>query len=119
MIEHFLQCRRRIVLEVRGGSTDSTELGDVHHAEVGGLSRQQQSSRVGGRDRLDAAVRERNLVRARVTVQPLRTRQEAVGGGARAGGRDGMIARDGAYECCVARRRARMQRAAVALSASP
>ena len=93
VVEHFLECRRGVVVEVGGGLTDSAELGDVHHAEVRGLAREKQSSWIRGRDALDGAVRERDLVSARVAIEPLRTWPEAVGGRARAGGLDVVIAR--------------------------
>ena len=95
VVKHLLERRRGVVVEIGGGLADSAQLGDVHHSEVRGLPREQQSSRVRGRDELEGAVGERDAVGARVARQPLRTWREAVCGRARTGGLDVVIAHDG------------------------
>ena len=117
VVEHLLECRGRVVVKIRGGPADAAQLGDVHHAEVRGLAREKQSSRIRSGDELEGAVGACDAIRARVTRQPLRTWRIAVRGRARTSGRDAVIAHDGAHDRRLGRRPARMQRAAMALGA--
>ena len=104
-------------MKIRSGPADSAQLGDVHYAEVGGLAREQQSSRVRCGDELEGAVGACDAIRARVTRQPLRTWGVAIRRRVRTGRLDVVIAHEGAHKRRLGRRPARMQRAAVALSA--
>ena len=81
MVEDFLEGRGGVVVEIRSGPADSTQLGDVHDAEIRRLTGEQQSPRIRRRDGLKPAVREGDLVRPRVTRQSRRTGREAVGPG--------------------------------------
>ena len=53
MVEHFLERRGGVVVEIGSGPADSAQLGDIHDAEVGGLAGEEQSSWIRSRDDLE------------------------------------------------------------------
>ncbi len=94
VVEHLLERRRRVVVKVRSGPADSTELRDVHHAEIRRLPGEKQSAGVRGREGLCRAVRECHAIGPRISVESWRTRRETVGRWTRTGRLNRVIAAD-------------------------